>query len=732
VESLEASLRVVLPWLDEALVPAAAARQLLRVAGKLAPVHCAGFEVRLADHEPAVDLVQRIRGLRGEPERLSDYIESSSLAHDPIWERVRGFCRRWSRPNTPIHRLVAGGFLGFDAETAVGETPSPSVYLSLEPGGSVAPGTLMRVIEEASALLRGQPLSEEVAASLRRCREGCPEGAAITDVGLMLSRDIDAVRLVIAPVARAAIEDFLAARNWLGGPPEIRAAVALIPEEREHVAVSLDVGAKIFPRVGLEYYPGPLDTDLPLWTSALDALVGAGLCSETKRDALLRWPGYIEPVETEDPWPSSLLVDSLLNRPDRFMVLARRLTFLKLVCRPDAEPEAKAYFGFGPRSFTAVDEDGEDTDTAAPSGGRGAAVVLASADRRLGSSATSAAAISKVDCQAAIDAAAGFLMAHRTRGALWLEFPRILEGTDEWASAYIGLVLASAPGGKYRAAAHETWNRLCEHRGADDGWGYNGGLPQDADSTLWALRLARALNEQHADRARSATRVLERHVLSTGGVATYELVAEPGLRGVMGSADLGGMYVAHVCVSAAVAALDGFGERMLPFLVGRQEDDGRWRGYWWSDDEYTTALAVGALAGREDPACTAAARRAREWAANRFDRSGAVWSRTLGASSAFATGLCAEVLLLTADGARGGTDHETNSGATLSNALAWLLDAQLDDGSWAASALMRMPSTDAVDGDERPASTTVSVDDRALFTTATVVRTLTRAIASGL
>ena len=739
METLAASLRVIQTALPDILVPAEASDQLEALADRLAPIHCAGFEVRLGDELSPVDLIQRIQVVTGEPARLAHHIGATpALASNDLWARLGGFLNVWSQPASRLHTAVAGAFLEFDAQTALHEVPIPSIYLSLEPGGARELPNLLGLIDEATNLLQGEGLSDAVAAAVGSCHEALPAGAAITDVGLMLSRRIDAIRLVVAPLPREHIGRYLETLNWAAPPPDIEDAVSLVPEPIAYLGVSLDVGAALLPRAGLEYYPGPYDDDIPAWTAALDNLVDADLCTPEKRDALLEWPGYVEPTAAEVSWPDSLLVDSLLNRTDQFSVLAKRLTFLKLVCQAGKATQAKVYFGFGPRSFVSSADVGADgagavaaTDpagSAAPADGRGAAILLAAGADQTDAGQTSARqpdiAALRLACGDAIEAAIVYLIRERDGHGMWREFPRILEGTDEWVSAYIGTVLASTTSDSGRQAALDVWRTLEDRRNPALGWGYNGDLPPDADSTLWGLRLAIALGVDDSPRAGAARVTLDRHLPASGGVATYEPAAEEELRRLLGDADLTGMFAAHTCVSAAVAGLDEYRGRVLPFLVGAQEANGRWRGYWWSDDEYTTCLAAHALAGQ--PEGSAALDSAVAWAAQRIDRSGAVWSRSLGGASAFATTLCAEILLIgEASGGYGDARADDDRAAA---ALGWLLQAQRPDGSWPASALMRMPPTDTADGDQRPAATTVSVDDRSLFTTATVIRTLTTAI----
>lgn len=733
METLAASIRVARAALPRELISEEATGDLARFAEALAPIHCAGFETRLGPAPSGVDLIQRVRALGGEPLRLREHIERTGLSAAESWRRVGAFCEAWGIATSIAHRRVAGAFLEFDVGS--GKYGEPSLYLSLEPGTAAHTDQFLEFVSYAGALLRGADLPEDLKAGVARCHRSLPDGADITDVGFMLSRDIEAVRLVAAPLLRHQLRPLLSALEWHGEPPDIAAAVKLVPDEIEHLALSLDIGARAFPRVGIEYYPGPFDADVPTWEIALDALVCAGLCTDAKRQALLRWPGHFEPTDCTEEWPASLLVASLLNRADQFIVLARRLTFLKLVCTPGNRPEAKAYFGYGPRSFAARTEDEAELPGAPPGDGRGAAISLAATARHDDDSNPREPPPARYE--RAITDAATYLMQHRGDDGMWREFPRILRGANEWVTAYIATVLAALPGlellardpvgskellEECHATAHEAWRLLDARRGPNDGWGYNSDLPQDADSTLWGLELADAIGEGGSPRAVAAREVLARHLLADGSVATYIAAAETGLRRLLGDADLRGMFAPHTCVTAAVARRDELAACVTPALARAQDDDGRWRGYWWSDDEYTTALAVEALSRTEGTEFDGRLSEARLWARARFDRSGAVWSRSLGAASPFATALCIDIL------SPSGQPHVDGDVAA---ALDWLLRAQHADGSWRPSALMRMPPPEATSGDAQPHATTVSVDDRALFTTATVTRTLAAVASAG-
>lgn len=269
---------------------------------------------------------------------------------------------------------------------------------------------------------------------------------------------------------------------------------------------------------------------------------------------------------------------------------------------------------------------------------------------------------------------------------------------------FVGTCLLEAPAERTRRAARRAWEALLRRRGDEAGWGYNRLTPADADSTAWALRLAEALGTAEAGRVTAARAFLAGHVLADGGVTTYA-ERDPIRRytRLAEDASFAGWQAPHACVTAAAAPALGL---LTQDYLGRQQGDaGNWRGYWWPDDEYTTALATDVL-----PATRAAAV---GWAQARLDPTGAVAGLD-GEPSAWATAWCLRIL------GRGTTAgaHEARA-----QAVRWLAAAQLADGSWPASARLRVPMPGHLDahGQERMIET---LDQNRVFTTAAVAAAL--------
>lgn len=321
--------------------------------------------------------------------------------------------------------------------------------------------------------------------------------------------------------------------------------------------------------------------------------------------------------------------------------------------------------------------------------------------------------------------ARAFLLAGQDARGAWRDFFLPAGESDGWVTAYVALALAESGNDHALAAARCGWAHLETAIKSDGGWGYNALTPSDADSTVWALRLAEALGQRESTAARRGRAFLAMHRVG-GGVTTYASAEGPrGYVGLPDSIDFSGWTRAHICVSAAAAGLTGLADADLQgFLVAQQATDGHWPSYWWFDPGYATAEAVealGAAAPRDRAAVFAAERLAALLAGD--------------VSSAFALAHLIRIIAST-------------SGQGLDRAIPALAAVQADNGSWPASARLRVPSPEChaptdearwkpwhglrampktLDEVLTMTFTITSLDHRRAFTTATVLRALTAA-----
>lgn len=301
-----------------------------------------------------------------------------------------------------------------------------------------------------------------------------------------------------------------------------------------------------------------------------------------------------------------------------------------------------------------------------------------------------------------------FLLSRAAAG-VWRDYNMGGTESDEWVTAYVAHALAETTLDEARHAASTAWDQLKQLASTHGpGLGYNRLTPQDADSSAWAVRLARIIGKSYDDFARGCLNYVRSHVLGAGGIATY--TAASLLKAGVGDSEaaVAGWIAPHFCISATAAYIPEIGGslKICEYLANKQDQDGRWRSYWWHDDEYATALAIESLARSGDY--------------QESMRKAALWlSARTATSSAFVIALC--VLGLRKAGCSAWREF-----------LPELLSLQSEDGSWPASARMRMPPPDLVDPRTRwrwdkhsNGIGCVMADWNRIFTTATVLRALT-------
>jgi len=357
-----------------------------------------------------------------------------------------------------------------------------------------------------------------------------------------------------------------------------------------------------------------------------------------------------------------------------------------------------------------------------------------------------------------VEDAVSYLLDQQGPDSLWADFDTLAGESDEWVTAYVAASLASVDDPAATDASRAAWRRLVRHRFWRAGWGYTRGVPCDADSTAWALRLADRVEPAARLSRWRASRYLRKHQRDDGGIATYRL-SRPIRRftGLSRDVSFDGWCHSHPSVTAATLHYLDEPQRdaAIQYLRETQADAGCWPSYWWTDPAYTTALAATALerhGDRDDETRIAAAV---EWATDQIDEDGRVVPAVVQSGSPFATACCLRTLRL-----RGVSRHQpagiTDGGAAsqqgrdcgadvristerdeaaADRAIEWLHRTQRFDGSWDTAASLQIPPPDVVDPETYDDWTidgrgggSVVFDQHRTFTTATVLSALCPAI----
>lgn len=268
----------------------------------------------------------------------------------------------------------------------------------------------------------------------------------------------------------------------------------------------------------------------------------------------------------------------------------------------------------------------------------------------------------------------------------WNDFALPVGASDVWVTAYLLTQLADAPVDlicSRRADIEASLDWLSAQQSVESGgWGFNRTVPDDADSTSWAILSLRRWNRPPSERAVAFLRSCERN----GGFATYPVSTTP----------KPAWSCVAPCVTAIVLqALDKPQEAALAYFSCWIDHGQLIPAYWWTSPVYSLAMAL--------VRCDTAPRRAL-----------AIRDKIAAMKAA---GAFESALLL---------DCRRVLGVSTSDVLFKLMESQCDSGLFPPSASLRLTACNV----EEPWLTVSAgpryLDELRLFTTATAVGALAR------
>jgi hypothetical protein len=243
--------------------------------------------------------------------------------------------------------------------------------------------------------------------------------------------------------------------------------------------------------------------------------------------------------------------------------------------------------------------------------------------------------------------------------------------------ARLGEIADNRFSGALKIQIAQALDWLLEVRPVGGGWGYNATVPNDADSTSWAI-----LALQHWGRPvpSEAFDFLRRCERPDRGMATYPEDTSPGPAWSLSAPDISA--VAFRALGRPPS------EANRRFFLSGVRPDGTLPAYWWVSPLYTLAAML-------------------DWLGD-----GATWQLDgHHAGNAFEQALLLRCLAKLQP-------------AQAPPVAARLLEMQKPDGSWAASALLRLPPADVIQPWQQIAAGPLYLDQNSVFTTATVIAAL--------
>lgn len=242
----------------------------------------------------------------------------SILAAEETWRKIAGFVNFWPSAIDDIW---------FEMDYGRYETPIPQPCFffnasQIKKGTEVQEQILFNALKQLLDLEQLEWLWPNLEGVIRQL----PPEAGLFQVGVMLARNNDRVRIFTAELTREQVMEYLAAIGWPGPFARLMELFELVhPLSDGQYIVDFDVTRKgVSEKIGINF---GLQTQkmLPYF---LEKLVAHRLCTDTKRKGVLAWPGS---------------QGSFLGPDYGYTALIKNISHFKIGCSAQEGLQAKAY-----------------------------------------------------------------------------------------------------------------------------------------------------------------------------------------------------------------------------------------------------------------------------------------------------------------------------------------------------------------------------------------------------
>ena len=252
------------------------------------------------------------------------------------WEKIQSFYREWGDTRQPPYSDAGATWLEFDMSS---ELPAPNLLFGYWPRDVEIKRPPEWLAGTIIPMLLGDSVSESLRQNFLRCLEACPVETNDFQVGVMLARNIQVIRLCIFDLPKDKLLPFMDKIGWEGPVDELQKYMDAFRPHADFIGLHLDIGERVYPHIGVEpnFVAGCWSRQPrrePRWHGQFDQLSEFGLLAPEKKQALLAWIGH-----------------QSISLNGRESLLLRGLSHIKIVLRPGADPAAKAYFGIAHRTL---------------------------------------------------------------------------------------------------------------------------------------------------------------------------------------------------------------------------------------------------------------------------------------------------------------------------------------------------------------------------------------------
>lgn len=338
-------LAVVAPYIPPEMVSAENVAAISEVAAALPPSSNFGLECRLGSRATEADFLVAVipsDGSRSAWAGENPLVVRPEVARsNATWTKVQSFLSDWHLGVdgfAPIH----DAWLEFDIEAKSSRLPEPSIFFGFDDSvGENYPDLTEELIDR----LLGFPITRKRRERLQICFSELPLDGLIFQVGVMLARAADDVRLCTRRMSRQQITEYLGRIGWPGSREHLGRYLEALAPMVDAISLDLTIGETVLPQLGLECGIRDGVAGRARVGLLLEHLGAKSACVPEKREALLRWLGYCTELSDRPRWPAHLLKASAALGGDVTGVFARTLNHIKITYECGESVSAKAYLG---------------------------------------------------------------------------------------------------------------------------------------------------------------------------------------------------------------------------------------------------------------------------------------------------------------------------------------------------------------------------------------------------
>ncbi len=355
----------VKPYLDERLISTDNFADIQKVAcyfpGNL--TNFMGFECRLGEKHSRVDFLFAISMLGNDRNIFAKLLKDNHLPAHLMeldeWRRISDFAVAWSESDNILYKNVRGFWLEFDMHDGMVELPLPSVFFGPQKPSKRKDiddfGGYNWIVDSALPQLRGAFFPKIITNLFEKSIQEMPENTTPFQIGFMMGRPLQAVRIHINKIKPEHIIPYLKKIGYKDDIGKLQTVIKDFENMTERLVLSFDITEDgIDSKIGLELsFPEDNFEKENRWGTILEHLEINKLCLPEKRKALLSYPG------TDKDRYSGIELKPVLSAADysgdlEQSCVVRYISHIKLVYQPDKPLEAKAYLAV--RLFESVEK----------------------------------------------------------------------------------------------------------------------------------------------------------------------------------------------------------------------------------------------------------------------------------------------------------------------------------------------------------------------------------------